>query len=306
MICYIILHYMVKEATVECVETLKNHIDLLHDHVIIIDNNSTNGSGRYLKRKYSQEPWCTVILNKHNEGYARGNNIGYRIARKLGGDFIVVMNNDLIIDDPLFSEKLHTLYERTGFDVYGPDILSMLTGKHQNVSLFPITVEEIDRNISALNWFASMSPEEVARRSRKDKYRVFKKTIKLIIKKVLGENDAQTVEAIHFRPEPVPEKDYDHPVLHGSCLVFSKRFIRQEEDAFDPNTFMYCEEWILHHKCIKKGYLAIYDPVIQVKHYEGHSTRRVFTTYTQIQHMKAVEKTHSLQVLKKVMQQDRQ
>lgn len=304
VICYIILHYMVKKTTVECVDALEKHIDLLHDHVIIVDNHSTNGSGRFLERKYRHEPWCTVILNERNEGYARGNNVGYQCAREMGADFIVIMNNDVIIDDPLFSKKIETLYAQTDFDVYGPDILSMMTGKHQNVSLFPLTPEEINENISKLNWFASMSPEEVTRRARKEKYQLLKKTVKRIVEKILGVKDAQTVKTVSFRTERIPEKDYDHPVLHGACLVFSKRFIRQEELAFHPDTFMYCEEWLLNLKCDRNGYRMIYDPVVQVKHYEGQSTKSVFTTYTQIQHLKAVEKTRSLKVLKSVMEED--
>lgn len=301
MICYVILHYMAEKMTVECVDALKNHIDRTRDHVIIVDNHSTNDSGRNIQDKYRNEPWCTVIQNGKNEGFARGNNVGYRLARKMGADFVVVMNNDVIIDDPRFSEKLHALYDETGFDVYGPDILSMATGEHQNITRFPLTMEGIEKRTKIFERIAAKTPYVFYREALKKMYRAFKKKVKRIIGYKCAANDSKPVPN-----KEAQEKNYNQPALHGACLVFSKRYIRQEELAFNPNTFLYIEEEILHAECSRKGYRMIYDPVIQVRHYEDVATNFVLKTAYQREHMKALEILRSLKVLKSVMEQENQ
>lgn len=298
MICYTILHYMAEKMTVECVEALKKHIDLTSDCVIIVDNHSTNDSGRNIQNRYRDEPWCTVILNDKNEGFARGNNVGYYLARKMGADFVVIMNNDVIIDDPRFSEKLQALYDKTRFDVYGPDILSMATGEHQNVTQRSVTMESTEKLTKTYEKIAEMTPCEFYYWELRKGYRTFKKKVKHIIRYGNAGTDRQK--------NIIPEKDYNQPILHGACLIFSKRFIQQEEFAFNPNTFMFMEEEILNVECTQRGYRMIYDPVIQVRHYEDVATDFVFKTTYRKEHMKAVEILRSIQVLKSVMERDAQ
>ncbi|MDP2921387.1 MAG: glycosyltransferase family 2 protein [Candidatus Omnitrophota bacterium] len=56
--------------------------------VIVVDNNSTDGSVDFIKKEF---PQVRLIRNSKNYGFAKGNNIGIRIAR---GEYIVTVNND--------------------------------------------------------------------------------------------------------------------------------------------------------------------------------------------------------------------
>jgi GT2 family glycosyltransferase len=56
--------------------------------VILVDNNSDDGSVEYVRRNF---PFVRIVENDANLGFAEGNNVGLRSA---GGDYLVVLNND--------------------------------------------------------------------------------------------------------------------------------------------------------------------------------------------------------------------
>ncbi|MFE5324761.1 glycosyltransferase family 2 protein, partial [Paenibacillus sp. NPDC056579] len=79
------------------------------------------------------------------------------------------------------------------------------------------------------------------------------------------------------RPVPINENvNYLIPhvniVLHGSAIIFSPSYLDKEENAFHPGTFMYAEEDILYHTCMRKGYKIIYSPLTSIFHKEDAST----------------------------------
>ena len=65
------------------------------------------------------------------------------------------------------------------------------------------------------------------------------------------------------------KKTVVNPILHGSFIVYSKDYIKNEEFAFNPNTFFYFETEILDYECEKKGYKRLYTPEIKVLHHQN-------------------------------------
>lgn len=74
-----------------------------HFEVIVVDNNSTDGSIEYIKKYF---PHVKLILNKENFGFAQANNIGYRYAR---GEFILFLNNDTKVTPTFLLELVKVL-----------------------------------------------------------------------------------------------------------------------------------------------------------------------------------------------------
>lgn len=68
--------------------------------MIIIDNCSRDGTLNYLTN-YN----CTVVVNKQNLGFSKGNNQGGRIAQ---GEYILCLNNDTMIKPGLIEEMVKT------------------------------------------------------------------------------------------------------------------------------------------------------------------------------------------------------
>lgn len=66
--------------------------------IIVIDNNSKDGTCNYLSNYQ-----CTIIVNDVNRGFAYANNQAARIAR---GDYLLLLNNDTIINPGLIEKML--------------------------------------------------------------------------------------------------------------------------------------------------------------------------------------------------------
>ena len=132
MVCFVILHYMALDETVQCVESILNNIEG-EKKVIVVDNCSPNGTLADLRARYETVPDVDVIGTDSNLGFARGNNFGYQYAvSRYDPDFAVVMNNDMEITQRDFIAQMVKSYSEYGFAVMGPDIYSTKKKYHQN------------------------------------------------------------------------------------------------------------------------------------------------------------------------------
>ncbi|WP_180335305.1 glycosyltransferase, partial [Bifidobacterium pseudolongum] len=121
---------MVDEATERCISSIRSSCKGYNYAIVVVDNNSSNGSYGSLLSKYGKDNDIIFIHNENNMGFARGNNIGYEYCRnKLKCDYIVTINNDARIIDDNIIPKVVADYERTGCGVIGPHILSEKTHK---------------------------------------------------------------------------------------------------------------------------------------------------------------------------------
>lgn len=59
--------------------------------IIVIDNNSSDGTVDFIKRNY---PEIVLIESKENLGFAKGNNIGIRYALDNNADYVFLLNQD--------------------------------------------------------------------------------------------------------------------------------------------------------------------------------------------------------------------
>ena len=61
-------------------------------------------------------------------------------------------------------------------------------------------------------------------------------------------------------------------ILHGSCIIYGPEYIKREQNAFLPITYMYNEEAILYDYLVHKGYKTGYCSDVTILHMEGVST----------------------------------
>lgn len=260
MVCFVILHYMVKEETLTCVENIRS---LSGDKkIVIVDNCSPNGSGKELLDEYKNDPNIVVYLNDENAGFARGNNKGCEIAKsKFDPDFYVVMNNDIEIRQTDFIDRVIKIWNEDQFDVLSPDIYSTTGKVHQSPkSLENMTIKK-----------ARALQAEYQRKLRSHiivPLRCFLKQIRFL--KVYYNQKKTRDLNIDY------EKKYYNVPLHGSCFIFSKKFMDCRENAFFPGTFFYFESEILDYECQKDGMKEVYDPSIKVYHHQNVSTNTVY------------------------------
>lgn len=247
MFGYVILHYQSIEITKKCVDKLLMFSK--NNPIIIVDNCSPNGSGKQLEKMYSKCINITVIINEENQGFAKGNNLGYQyIKRKYSLNYVVVMNNDIMIEDNDFAVIIEQFMENNEVDVCGPDMVT-LKGNHQNpLQLKPYTSKYLQRRVRA------------------DKIKVLLLRTRLFWK--LYENYKKT-NKIPIRTKQPTVFDC---ILHGSCIIYGPEYIKREQNAFLPITYMYNEEAILYDYLVHKGYKTGYCSDVTILHMEGVST----------------------------------
>lgn len=251
MTAFVILHYRAIDTTINCVNSIK----ALHGekHIIIVDNASPDGTGRRLLDRYADDNGVTVILSDNNEGFARGNNIGtLHACQHHEPDFAVVLNNDVEIPQPDFIPKLYEIYREHPFDLLGPDIVSVFSGIHQN-----------PKYLRGCNLQSVRKKQEYVRRSQNPFLMLLSSGEKM--------NPAywRTVQRRRRAKQGIDSSlPAEGVVLHGSCVVFSKRYLDDHPQPFYPKTFMYYEMEILEWLCRQEGRVLRYDPAVSVLHYQ--------------------------------------
>lgn len=91
--------------------------------IIIVDNNSLDNSLELVAKEFNE---IVIIKNKKNLGYTGGNNVGIKYALKMGAEYILISNFDIIIEDFNVLDKLvSTFHEEIKIGAVGPTIKSL-------------------------------------------------------------------------------------------------------------------------------------------------------------------------------------
>lgn len=97
----ILVNYNGYEDTKACLMSLQEMT--IDTSVIVVDNASNN---EYCKQLIGIFPKLTLIESKKNLGFAGGNNLGIKYALKYDIDYIMLLNNDTIVDKGLLKELM--------------------------------------------------------------------------------------------------------------------------------------------------------------------------------------------------------
>jgi GT2 family glycosyltransferase len=87
----VVISYNTREMTRACISSVYLNVGNLRSEVIVVDNNSQDGSISMVRDEF---PDTLVIANDANLGFARANNQGFRIAQ---GKYVLLLNSDTII-----------------------------------------------------------------------------------------------------------------------------------------------------------------------------------------------------------------
>ena len=114
----IILNWNGKEDTIECLESLKQ-ITYPNYEILLVDNGSTDGSVGCFRERY---PGMEIIENGANLGFAEGNNVGIRRAMDEGVDYVLLLNNDTVVDPEFLGELVKVAEGDERIGIVGPKI----------------------------------------------------------------------------------------------------------------------------------------------------------------------------------------
>lgn len=102
MVSIIIVNYNGKTHLEKCLQSLME-IKYAQYEVIIVDNNSTDGSVELVQTEY---PKVKIIKLDKNYGFAEPNNIG---AKNAEGEFLLFLNNDTVVTPNFVTELVNIM-----------------------------------------------------------------------------------------------------------------------------------------------------------------------------------------------------
>ena len=118
LIYIIVLNYNRREDTLDCLSSLFR-MDYPNFKVLMVDNASSDGTADAVRRQY---PQAEVLQNEKNLMYAGGNNAGIELALEHGADWVLLLNNDTVVDERLLSEMMDAAHAHPEAGVLGPMI----------------------------------------------------------------------------------------------------------------------------------------------------------------------------------------
>lgn len=110
----IILNWNNWEDTLECLESLGN-INYPNYQIVIIDNGSE-------KEFRFSDPRFLVIYNHDNLGFSGGNNVGIKYAMENKADYILLLNNDTVVNPDFLTRLIKIAEVNENFAFLGPKI----------------------------------------------------------------------------------------------------------------------------------------------------------------------------------------
>ncbi len=96
----IIVNYNVQHFLEQCLHSVKKAAESISAEIIVVDNNSVDGSVAMTKAKF---PEITLIENKKNTGFSFANNQAIRVA---AGEYILLLNPDTVVEEDTFTKVI--------------------------------------------------------------------------------------------------------------------------------------------------------------------------------------------------------
>ena len=96
MLSVIIVNYNVKQLLKECLQSVIKASEDIETEVIIVDNNTSDGSVKMLKEEF---PEVKLIANKNNVGFSVAKN---QAIKQIKGKHILLLNPDSLVPKDTF------------------------------------------------------------------------------------------------------------------------------------------------------------------------------------------------------------
>lgn len=253
MVCFIILHYKNLDDTLECVDSIQKNCTKNNYKIIIVDN----GTASLEEQKVLKEHADQTIFNKTNLGFAKANNLGAKKAiEQYHPDYLAIINNDTLILQDDWIERIKKIDSNYHFDALGPDILTK-----DGFSVNPFPVYETEEQI-----------KKAIHKAEQLNY-IYRHPVLLpFLNLYLNRHH-------FFRKKQVPSCATIPCVdvaLHGCAIIFSKKYYERYEDVFYNETFLYHEEEFLDLRRKRDHLIFVYDPSLTIFHKEEASLQNNF------------------------------
>jgi GT2 family glycosyltransferase len=117
MISVIIVSYNTRDILRQCLEALFTHTSGVEFEVLVVDNDSRDGSPAMVRQEF---PQVTLVANDVNLGFAAANNQAFAMAR---GEFILLLNPDAFVTEGAIAKGLEFMRQTPRCGICGGRIV---------------------------------------------------------------------------------------------------------------------------------------------------------------------------------------
>ncbi len=233
-IAIVILNFNGDEDTIECLKSIEKLSYLKQELlVIVVDNGSAKKFSiiRQLADQFSKGEF-KIIRNEENLGFSGGNNVGIKYALENGTDYILILNNDTVVQGSLLKELLSVAKSDSNIGVVVPKIY-FAKGFEYHKERYKS--EELGKVL----WYSGG---------------------KIDWKNVLGSHRGVD-EVDHGQYNDIQETDYA-----TGCCMFVKAEVFKKIGFLNDNYFLYYEDNDFSQRAKKTGFKIIYAPKAIIWH----------------------------------------
>ncbi len=133
----IIVNFNGCQHTIRCIESIKRMHEKGFFEIIIVDNDSRDGSVEAIKMQY---PKIKVIAQQQNLGFGKANNIG---ANASTGEYLFFINNDTLFKEDIITPLSQFMKENPSCGAVGPLLLNSDGTYQHSYGKFPSLLNEL-------------------------------------------------------------------------------------------------------------------------------------------------------------------
>ncbi len=236
----IIVSWNTKSVTDECLKRLKVAAYHVHDkltvEVIVVDNDSKDGTSEMIEKKY---PWVKLVRSGTNLGYAKGNNLGYKKSSPKN-KYLLLLNSDAYVEKETLVNSLNYFDSNKDCDVLGCKLL------RENGTLQP-SAGSLPTPINVWSWFWGLD-------------------LVPLLNKLFNQ--------FHPRDKDFFKSDRKVGWVQGAYL-FMNREVFEKTKGFDEKFFMYMDEVEWSRRVHDLGYNIFYTPGFSITHLDRASAHQI-------------------------------
>jgi len=229
----IIVSYNTKELLVDCINSIEENLQQTEYEILIVDNNSVDGSVRLLKSKY---PNVKLIENNYNAGFAKANNQGLLLS---SAEYILLLNSDTVILGEAIGTLVNFLETHQQAAICGPKLLN------SDMTLQLPCRRGFPRFVNSISHFLGFD-------------------------RLLPKNRIFGGYLMTYMDSSI---DHEVDAVSGACMLIRKDVLSTIGGLLDEAFFMHFEDIDLCFRAKKYGYKVYYIHNAEVIHLKGQSSK---------------------------------
>ena len=234
----IIVNYRTASLVCACLHSLCAEIQTNSGSVVVVDNNSEDGSIEYLDatiKAQGWERWVTLLPQGYNGGFAAGNNVAIRhlLGQEVSTDYVMLLNPDTIVRAGAVERLAHFLFEHPEVGIVGAQLENGCHILESSARRFPSVWSELDSG-ARLGFLSSLLKNwQVAL--------------------------------------PVIDRAHRCDWVSGAAMMI-RREVFEQIGLMDDGFFLYFEELDFCQRSSNAGWQVWLEPASLVTHFEGQAT----------------------------------